>query len=276
MRYVSTLAGLLAMVMGISMVRADVPATQPAAVQTADVYLIPFSPLGGDTTLDWAGKAVQQNLLTDLARAKLSVAASDKPIDNIADAKAAAKTAGAKFVITGTYQVADTQVRFNGQVLDTATGNVIGGISATGAPRDLFSMEDALSAQALQQLKQLPAVANNKAAGQPVTVAAQPPIVVQLVQPAVVQPGTSSSYQGSDLQAYVNSDRTPSTDFNQQTQNSQDRNTYDYGYNNSVYTPFYGGFGYGIGYGYGLIYSVSPGYHYGSGYVDHHRHNDDR
>ena len=157
MRYGFTAAGLLAMAMGISIAHADVPATQPAAAVTQsaapDVYLIPFTPLGSDNTLDWAGKAVQQNLLTDLARAKLSVAASDKPIENAADAKTAAKTAGAKFIITGTYQVADSQVRFNGQVLDTATGNVIGGLSATGAPRDLFNMEDALSAQATTAVK---------------------------------------------------------------------------------------------------------------------------
>jgi len=240
-------------------------------VASADVYLIPFSPIGGDTSLDWAGKAVQQNLLTDLARAKLHVAAADKPIENASDAQTAAKAVGARYIINGTYQVADTQVRFNGQVFDAVTGNVIGGLSATGAPRDLFNLEDSLTTQALAELKQLPLVANNKPAAAPVT--AQPQVVVQLVQPAVVQAGTSSSYQGSALQQYVDSNRTPSTDYAQQAQNAQDRETYDWGYNNSLYTPYLGGLGYGgYGYGYGLFYSVTPGYRLGGG----HHHGDER
>jgi TolB-like protein len=236
------------------------------------LYLIPFSALGGDNSLDWAGKAVQQNLLTDLARAKLHVIAADKPIENATDAQTAAQAAGAKFIITGTYQVADTLVRFNGQILDAATGKVLGGLTATGAPRDLFTMEDSLSAQALQQLTQPALAANNKPAA-PVPPALAPAVVLQVIQPpAVAQNGTSSSYQGSALQQYVDANRTPSTDYNQQVQDAQDRDTYDYGCN-TLYGPYFGGFG--CGFGYGLIYAAPAGsYHYGLGWG--HRRNDER
>jgi TolB-like protein len=253
-----------------------VPSTQPAA---ADLYLIPFSPLGGDNSLDWAGKAVQQNLLTDLARAKLHVVPADKPITSTADAQTAARAVGAKTIITGTYQVADTLVRFNGQILDTVTGNVLGGISATGAPRDLFTMEDALSAQALQQLLPRNAVAANNKPAAPVAPALQPPIVIQVIQPpAVAQIGTSSSYEGSALQQYVDSNRTPSTDYAQQAQDAQDRDTFGFNYT-TAYGSYLGGIGYGYGYGlgYGVIYTVSPaGYHHGFGHTDHHGRDDER
>jgi TolB-like protein len=279
MRYFSNITGfMVACVLGISMAYADaaaqptMPATQPA---TADVYLVPFSALSGDNSLEWAGKAVQQNLLTDLARANMHVIPADKPIAATSDAQTAAKSAGAKYVLTGTYQVADTLVRFNGQILDTVTGSVLGGISATGAPRDLFTLEDSLSTQAIQQINKLNAATaqNTKPAAAPA--ANQPAVVVQVIQPpAVVQPGTSSSYQGSALQQYIDSGRSPSQDYNQQVQDSRDRDTYGYNYNNT-----YGSLGgYGYGYGYGLIYGIPfGGYHYGIGWNNgHHHHDDDR
>jgi TolB-like protein len=276
MRLLSAFTGFLIAVMLSASFAAGDPATQPApSTQPAatDLYLIPFSALGGDTSLDWAGKAVQQNLLTDLARAKLNVVAADKPIEDTKDARTAARAAGAKFIITGTYQVADTLVRFTGQILETETGKVLGGLSATGAPRDLFTMEDALSAQAIQALAKLTVAVNNKPAA-PVPPALQPAVVVQVIQPpAVAQNGTSSSYQGSALQQYVDSNRTPSTDYNQQAQDADDRDTFGYGYNNpgSIYFGSYGGFGYG--YSYGLYYTIpSGGFHHGI----EHRKNDDR
>jgi TolB-like protein len=251
----------------VSIARAD-PTTQPAC----DVYLTPFTALGGDNSLDWAGKAVAQNLLTDLVRSKFHPLAADKALPTTADAQAAAKAAGAKFLITGTYQTAELQVRFNGQIFDVATGNVVGALTATGSPRDLFALEDSLSAQAIAQLTQQPAVVrNNKPAG-PVPAALAPAVVVQVIQPpAVAQAGAGSSYQGSALQDYVDSNRTPSTDYSQQVQDAQDRDTYgsyNFGnggfYNGGFYSPYLGGYGIGS-YGFGLVYSVSSG-GFGSGF----------
>ncbi len=264
------------------------PTTQPAQAvsstqPTCDVYVTPFTALGTDNSLDWAGKAVAQNLLTDLARSgKFHPLASDKPIGTAADAKDAAKAVGAKYLITGTYQSLELQVRFNGQIIDTATGNVLGGIVATGSPRDLFALEDSLSAQALTQLSQLPnipavaAAPVNKPAG-PVPPALQPQVVLQVIAPpAVGQPGTASSYAGSALEDYVNSNRTPSTDYSQQVQDAQDRqnDSWPYVYYSPSYGyggigPYLGSYGYGYGYGIGFIYGgAGGGYRYG----DHHAH----
>ena len=285
MRYlftpVAVLAMLLVLLLTSAILRADPAATPsitqatPAATQgSCDVYLTPFTPIGNDSSLDWVGKAVQQNLLTDLARANYHPLASDKPISTTADAQTAAKTAGAKYLISGSYQVADQQVRFTGQLIDSSNGNVLGGISTTGAMRDLFKMEDALSSQAVQQLGQhaapvaagnvpvKPAAPVNQPVNQPANTPA-PPLVVQIVQaPGAVAAPTR--YQGSALEQYVNTNRSPSSDYTTSTSvldsNPGDNfastpgQNYNVGISNGFgYTGYgLGGFGLGYGYGYGL------------------------
>lgn len=256
------------------------PTTQPAAVQPApvcDVYLTPFTAIGNDKTLDWVGKAVQQNLLTDLARAKLHPLGAEKAIENGADAQAAARAAGAKYLIAGSYQVADQQVRFNGQVIDAATGNVLGGISTTGAIRDLFTMEDALSTQAVQQLGQL-ANANNKPAVAPAGAApapaVQPPVIVQIVQPPAAAPVVATKYQGSALEQYVNTNRNPSADYSQPPLDSQANDNFAStpGTSYNVDVGLYSG--YGFGYGFGMFYPLPPYGKYGYGTDGHKFHRD--
>jgi TolB-like protein len=230
----------------------------PATPPTCDVYLVPFSALG-DNSLDWAGKAVSENLLTDLARKGFHPLASDKPLSN-ADATAAGKAVNAKFMITGTYQSVDLQVRFTGQIVDLNTGNVIGGLSVTGAPRDLFALEDSLSAQAINHLATSQLAAAKPAA--PLPAAMKQPALAQLIQPpAVAAPG--STYQGSALQAYVDSNRTPSNDFAQQVQNAQDQQPFAWPYGYGGYLPYGGYGGYGLGLYVGIPYG---GYGYGYGY----------
>jgi TolB-like protein len=279
--FLRLLGGVVLMAILVSVAHGD-PSTQPSPPPVApatqpfcDVYLVPFAPLGQDNSLDWAGKAVQQNLLTDLARARFQVVTSAKPIENPTDARVAAQLVGARFTLTGTYQVADALIRFNAQLLDTATGNVVGGLTATGAPRDLFNLEDALSAQAIEQLThpgRQPVETASKKNNTPLAPALQPAAVAQIIQPvAVTQAGSTSAYDGSALQQYVDANRTPSTDYAQQVQNAQDRATYGYGYNN-LYPYSFSSYSYGLGYpgyGYGFIYSVpfgGYGFHYGTGW----------
>jgi TolB-like protein len=265
MRYTAVTICLLTLV---SLASAD-PTTQPAmpATQpTCDVYIAPFTALG-DNSLEWAGKAVSQNLLTDLARKGFHPLESDKPVSNT-DALAAGKAVNAKFLITGTYQTLELQVRFNGQIIDVNTGNVLGGLSVTGAPRDLFALEDSLSAQAINQLSKIGLAAAVNKPQAPLPPALQQPVLVQLIQPpAVAAPNAGSSYEGSALQAYVEGNRTPSTDFAQQVQNSQDQQDYAspyYGYGYGYgYSPYFGGYGgYGIGFYVGI---PSGGYGFHSG-----------
>jgi TolB-like protein len=261
MRTFSIAAFIVGSISSVVAARAQTVTTQPTASATGEVYLLPFTSVGNDTRFDWAGKAVQQNLLTDLGRSNLHPIAADKVL-GVTDARGSAKSVGAKYLITGTYQTSDQLLRFNGQIIEVATGTVLGGITATGAERDLFAMEDELSAQAIQQLERLPGspqAAHLANTAKPVPPGLQPAVVVQLIQPPAAVAG--SSYGGSALEDYVNSNRTPSTDFNQQLEDARDRSTYspDYG-------GYYGGY-YGT-YGLGLYYGGVPfgGYGYSFGY----------
>jgi TolB-like protein len=276
MRLVTTIACLFGLVLLSGATRAGTPTTRPAGVR-GDVYLTPFAFVGGDNHLDWAGKAVQQNLMTDLARSRMHPVTIDQALST-ADAQTAAKSAGAKYLITGSYQVSDSVLRFNGQIVNVASGSVVGGISATGPERDLFAMEDAMSAQAIQQLIHMPGIVgiNNFKPTAPLPTALQPAALQQMIQPPAATAG--SSYEGSGLQAYVNNNLTPSTDFNQQLQDSMDRLTYSpvtaylpydgigYGYP-SFYGTFggaYGGFGISYSFGrYGYGFRGGSGFHHG-------------
>jgi TolB-like protein len=250
---------------------ADSPTTRPAAAvaPAATVSVAPFQPLVAAPEWAWASEAVQQNLLADLARAsfRTSSAAATGP-----EALSTARAAGAQFLVTGSYQWAPPNLRFEGQVVATSSGSVVGGLSVTGDGRDLFALEDDLSAQLVRVLTH--AVGHPVAAptaNRPVPPALQPDAVAAAITPAAAD-GTGSAYEGSALQSYVNANQTPSVDYDQQLANARDRNTFG-SYN--TYGGLddgglgYGGFGYG-GYGYagytsggyllGVSYPVAGGY----------------
>jgi TolB-like protein len=223
------------------------PATQPAP----DVLIAPFKPLADPNAQAALGRAIQVNLLADLGHAKFHPAQEN---DLNADPQSAGKIAGARYFISGTWQSAGDLLRFTGEITDVQSGLIVGGLSATGPARDLFSVEDALSAQAIRQLHQLTAPPPSA-----------PPAVAELPLPP---PAPPRPYPGSALESYVNSNRTPSEDYWDQYRDSHDRQAY--GYYEPAYFPYYGYgyYGYGIpyyggfSYGYGLVGAVSfPGRH---------------
>jgi TolB-like protein len=208
----------------------------PASVPTVDVLVLPFAPISPADDLAWVGQAVQQNLMTDLGRGHLRPAGMT---ELITDPLSSGRLAGARFVISGTYQMVDGMLRFTGQIIDVASTSVVGGLSATGSPRDLFALEDTLSGQALHQLQRL-----NSPPAAPVA-AQSPP-----AQPAAGNPVTFRPYDGSDLEAYVNSNRTPSVDYWNQYRASYNRQTY-YSYPSYYGYPYWGYYSYPFAYGWG-------------------------
>jgi TolB-like protein len=227
---------------------AEPPPTAPS------VYVLPFTAVTPAGDLDWAGKAVQENLVADLARTPYHPTAADKPAASTADALLAAKAAGAAYAVVGTYQFTALRLRFDGQLLDVATGAPVTGLTATGEARDLFAMEDALSEQLIHRLHQTAPVAAPPQAKVPD--ALRPAALAAAIHPPAG--GVGAHYQGSALQSYVESNQTPSVEYTQQVIDARDRNTFG-SYNNADFSGF-GGLGFGGGaFGY-------PGYGYGFGY----------
>jgi len=129
---------------------AIIPAT-PASYSS--VLVLPFAPVAGAS--DWIGKGIQEDLATELVRqSRLDVLTPTdaQPAADAVDATRIARDKGASLVAFGTYQIQDTDVRINGQLIDTATGKPIAALKATGPRRDLFHMEDVLAAQAVASL----------------------------------------------------------------------------------------------------------------------------
>jgi TolB-like protein len=233
---------------------AQAPTASPPAVN--QVLVLRFTALVDQESTDWIGHAIQQNLLADLGRTQFHATTLTIPID---DPASAARAVGARFVITGTYQFADDLLRVSGQILDSADGHIAGGLSATGSARDLYAMEDALSSQAIQQLRRLtkPPTTQSSVAAQPESPAQLPPVAQPLEVPPAVGP-SAGWYQGSKLQQYVDANLTPSLDYQVQYRASADRQVY-WGGVNYAFPQGYGygylGYGYGYGYGYGWPYS---------------------
>jgi TolB-like protein len=182
------------------------------------VLVIPFTPIGGITSHEWVGAAIQENLMTDVAGSPSVWALGlDHPIPNgdVAQATAQARSTGASLVVFGAYQFTESQLRITGQVLDVNANRVVATLKATGALVDLFKLEDTLSNQVQavlpQQPNNLPAVsygpdqspapvyASNPEpvpapADASVAVAATPPVTTYVYSPTYDAPNYGYSY----------------------------------------------------------------------------------
>lgn len=170
-------------------------ATQPQQNAMAGEKLIvfPFAVAPGAQS-PWVGKAVQQNVFTDVIQrthAHADAATGDPPVNND-EALRRARDANAQFAVTGDVQSAGNDLRITGQVIDVASGNVIGGIKATGRAADLFPLEDSVAAQVLQALPRGLVVAQPQQLQQqpqmqprlPYVTTAQPPVTPYYSEPA--------------------------------------------------------------------------------------------
>ena len=109
--------------------------TMAAAAPATDVAIAPFSAVGDSAGGDWIGKAVQQNLIADLAPGAFS-----------AEAEIVAGLAEG-YVIRGSYQQSEQLIRFSGQLVE-ARKQPSGPeeLECTpGSLKDLFALEDTLS-----------------------------------------------------------------------------------------------------------------------------------
>lgn len=152
----------------------------------AKVLVLPFD-VAGPTEKPWIAKAVQQNLMAELSRLN-----SVQPVTGATAAKdqdaalKAAQEAGADFVVQGTYQAVDSDLRLTGQVLDVAKKQAVAGLKSTGSLRDLFGLEDVIASQVKRALPQPVAEAKPEMLQQPKPEAP----VLEPNGPIVMDPGS--------------------------------------------------------------------------------------
>jgi TolB-like protein len=144
------LSGILAAIMLVAF--GSVVLAQEA--KPAKVLVLPFESIGPEPK-DWIARALEQNLMAELARVPSvePVAGTTSAGDQEAALKAAT-AAGAKFVVFGSYQAVDSDLRMTGQVIDVETKQALAGLKATGTLRDLFGLEDTIASQVKKSLPQ--------------------------------------------------------------------------------------------------------------------------
>jgi len=128
--------------------------TSAWAAAPAKVLLIPFDSVG-PAEKQWVAKALQQNLLAELSRVNsVQVVTQERAVSETEAALKAAATVSADYVVFGSYQAVDGDLRMTGQVLDVAKKQAVAGLKSTGSQRDLFGMEDVISNQVRRALPQ--------------------------------------------------------------------------------------------------------------------------
>jgi len=148
----------------------------------AKVLLLPFDS-AGPAEKQWVAKALQQNLLAELSRVN-----SIEPIlgtqvgPTIEAARKSAAEDKADYVIFGSYQAIDSDLRMTGQVIDVTKKQSIAGLKSTGTQRDLFGMEDVIAQQVKRALPQpiaeaKPEMLQQPPAAQPISAAPPPPAI---------------------------------------------------------------------------------------------------
>jgi TolB-like protein len=152
------LLALLVVVLGSGSLALAQATTMPAVQQPLKVLIVPFRPIGNTSGHEWVGSAIQENLITQAAgdTAVQAMAMSEPLNGGGPEAVAAAKNAGATLVVFGTYEISDSQIRVNGQIVDVNYGRALGTLKVTGAITDLFKIEDTLSSQLGSALPQPP------------------------------------------------------------------------------------------------------------------------
>jgi len=124
------------------------------AAAAPTILVVPFVTTS-DGSNPWVGKAVQQDLLTELTHgtlARVMAPTSAAPAADAATALKAARDQSASIVIYGQAQLVGPNVRLTGQILDVSSGAALGAVKVTGPFDDLFHLEDALAGQVLTVL----------------------------------------------------------------------------------------------------------------------------
>lgn len=251
-----------------------VVATPVAAAATGDgsILVLPFSiPPGSPES--WIGKGMQQDLLTDLERgttARISAPATAPAAVDSTEALAAAREAGASFVVFGQAQYNGTEVRFTGQILDVASAKPLTSLKATGPLGDLFHLEDAIVGQTLAGLPRVilsPLAAAAMSPPSQPAAAGQQPYAPPAANADTGQQSTSDQTAPASVAPSDDSNYPATSDAYPPYAETAPLYSYDYGYGYAVpaYTyagpycdlyPYYGGvFGYVGGYGYGGRYN---------------------
>ena len=118
--------------------------------------MLPFTNLSGDPSQDYFADGITENLTTDLSRIRDSFVIARNTAFTFkgknADARQIGKELGVRYVLEGSVQRNQSQVRVNAQLIDAESGGHLWAERFDKPLADLFSMQDEIVASLASQL----------------------------------------------------------------------------------------------------------------------------
>src|SRR5277367_2897396 len=120
------------------------------------IVVLPFANLSGDPTQDYFADGITENLTTDLSRIRDSFVIARNTAfafkgKNV-DARTIGKELGVRYVLEGSVQRDQSQVRVNAQLIDAESGGHLWAERFDKPLSNLFSMQDEIVASLASQL----------------------------------------------------------------------------------------------------------------------------
>jgi adenylate cyclase len=127
----------------------------PAGLGHLSMVVLPFVNLSGDPTQDYFADGITENLTTDLSRLSGSFVIARNTAFTFkgknADAKEIGKELGVRYVLEGSVQRDQNQVRVNAQLIDAESGGHLWAERFDKPLSNLFSMQDEIVASLASQ-----------------------------------------------------------------------------------------------------------------------------
>jgi adenylate cyclase len=134
-----------------------VASTPPTQAAHLSIVVLPFTNLSGDPSQDYFADGITENLTTDLSRLSGSFVIARNTAFTFkgknADAKEIGKELGVRYVLEGSVQRDQNQVRVNAQLVDAESGGHLWAERFDRPLSNLFSMQDEIVASLAGQLR---------------------------------------------------------------------------------------------------------------------------
>jgi TolB-like protein/class 3 adenylate cyclase len=135
---------------------APIASTPSAEAAHLSIVVLPFTNLSGDPTQDYFADGITENLTTDLSRLSGSFVIARNTAftykGKSVDAKEIGKELGVRYVLEGSVQRDQNQVRVNAQLIDAESGGHLWAERFDKPLSNLFSMQDEIVASLASQL----------------------------------------------------------------------------------------------------------------------------
>ena len=130
--------------------------TKPAQAAHLSIVVLPFANLSGDPAQDYFADGITENLTTDLSRLSGSFVIARNTAftykGKSVDAKEIGKELGVRYVLEGSVQRDQNQVRVNAQLVDAESGGHLWAERFDRPVSNLFSMQDEIVASLASRL----------------------------------------------------------------------------------------------------------------------------